>query len=162
MKKTIISLITAAALALPGSVLAVDVTGETQSDQMSGQQSYSESELKEMKVVSRDNEHLGTIKDVSLDEQNDQINFVTIERSDVVSAQPRVSIPIEALNIDTEQQQATLTVDKAKLENAPRQANLDDETFERELESHYGIAPVWDQQQQQPLKEEQDIGEPEE
>lgn len=143
---------------LTGFAFATDEKYEDERGQdISQSRIPAESELRGMKVVDKDGEKIGSIDDVNIDSQTGQVNYVTINRSDLETASETVPVPIEAFSFDPQQQQATLTVDRSKLDNVPEQANMDDQSFERELETHYGISPVWDKEKKQPLKEDQDI-----
>lgn len=54
-----------------------------------------------------------------------------------------IAVPLGAFKLDRENNRATLTVSEAMLDNAPAQAGKSDQDFQRELSSHYGIAPAW-------------------
>ena len=163
MKKTIISLITLiAALSLTCTMVTAGGEKEKdmqQSEQMSQSQSPTAEELKGMQVVNQNGEEIGEIETVNIDAQSGKITYVTLARGGILGmGEESVAVPLEAFNFDMQQQQATLTVDQNKLDNAPQQAEMDSQTFQQELESHYGISPGWqDEQQQQEQQMEQDM-----
>jgi sporulation protein YlmC with PRC-barrel domain len=104
-------------------------------------------ELLGMKIVSPQGEDIGQIEDIKLNTQSGRIGFVNISKGGVLGVGgDKVPVPLAALSFDTQNKQATLTVDKSKLDNAPKQANMSDEEFNRELQSYYGISPAWEQQ----------------
>lgn len=133
-----------------------DQSEQQMTDEMSQVQTPSVEELKGMKVVNRNGEKIGKIKDVKINAQTGQLSYVTLASGGFWGmGEKKIPVPVEALGFDTTQQQVILLVDDGKLEDVPDQANLDDQSFERELESHYGISPIWEdrQQQQQPGSE---------
>ncbi|MGB3221877.1 MAG: PRC-barrel domain-containing protein [Desulforhopalus sp.] len=110
-----------------------------------GTASMSAEEVEGMKVVSQVGEEIGEIKSAKTDQESGKINFVTISKDGVLGMGGEdVAIPFEALLFDQQNEQVTLTVNESKLDNAPQQANMSDEEFQRSLESHYGVAPVWE------------------
>jgi sporulation protein YlmC with PRC-barrel domain len=107
-------------------------------------QVQSPDELKGMQVVSQTGEKLGKIDSVKTDPQSGQIRFVTITKGGVLGMGGEdIAVPLEAFRIDQQNQRATLTVNESMLDNAPQQANMSDDEFQRNLEQHYGVAPAW-------------------
>jgi sporulation protein YlmC with PRC-barrel domain len=148
MKKLATTFIAAMAmLALASPLYAA---GEKKMTEQAGTaQSMSPEELKGMQVVSQTGEELGEIADVKTDEQSGQIQFVTISKGGVLGMGGEdIAVPLEAFRIDQESDRATLTVDQSKLDNAPQQADKSNQEFQRELESHYGVSPAWEQDTQ--------------
>ena len=165
MKKITASLITfSVALALTCPVFAgAEESGGMQSEQqqsdqmqMSQGQIPSAEELKGMKVVNQNGEEIGEITEANQSIETGQVNYVTIAKGGTLGmGEENIPAPVEALSFDSQQQQATLQVDESKLENVPEQAGMDEQSFERELESHYGVAPAFqDEQQQEPQMQE--------
>jgi hypothetical protein len=98
-----------------------------------------------MQVVSQTGVEIGEIKSATTDQNSGKIKFVTISKGGVLGMGGEdIAIPFEALRLDQQNEQATLTVNESKLDNAPQQANLSDDEFQRNLESHYGVAPAWE------------------
>ncbi|MDW7772095.1 MAG: PRC-barrel domain-containing protein [Desulfobulbaceae bacterium] len=130
-------------------------TKTTQTGQMGEASQYQASnipsadELKGLKVVSQQGEDLGEIKDVKMDPQSGRISHVTMSKGGILGIGGEdIAVPLGAFNFNTEQEEATLTVDQSKLDNAPQQAGMSDQEFNRELQDHYGVSPTWEQEQQ--------------
>jgi hypothetical protein len=168
MKKVTVSVLTAVAtLALTCPAFATGEYQKSQQDQMqqSGQMGQSDQmgqsgqfqagsppsaeELQGMKVVSQQGEEIGEIQDVKKDPQTDEISHVTVSKGGVLGIGAQESIvPLEAFTFNSQSDEAILTVDESKLDNAPQQAEMSDQEFQRELQSHYGISPAFQQDQQ--------------
>lgn len=153
MKKITISLVAVmATLALNCPLYAAgDYQQSQQKSQTSARQSSSSSqsaqELLGMKIVSPQGEEIGQIEDIKLNTQSGRINHVTVSKGAVLGVGgEKIAVPLAAFSFDAQADQATLTVDKSKLDNAPQQANMSDDEFSRELQSHYGVSPTWQQQ----------------
>jgi sporulation protein YlmC with PRC-barrel domain len=115
-----------------------------------GSASISSEEIQGMQVVSQTGVEIGEIKSATTDQNSGKIKFVTISKGGVLGMGGEdIAIPFEALRLDQQNEQATLTVNESKLDNAPQQANLSDDEFQRNLESHYGVAPAWEGESKQ-------------
>lgn len=153
MKKLATTFIAAMAmLAMAGPLYAAgegEMTTDTE-QQTGAMQAISPEELNGMQVVSQTGEKLGKISEVKIDEQTGQINFVHVSKGGFlgIGGEDR-AVPLEAFQFDQENNRATLTVDQSKFDNAPQQANLSDQDYQRELESHYGISPAYEQESDQ-------------
>lgn len=158
MKKITVSIVTMlATLALTAPVYAAGEykgTSGTKTEQSGdlkagGKQSQSMSrsqsaeEILGMKVVSRDGENIGEIQDLKIDTRSGRVNYVTVQKGGVmgIGGEEGIAVPLEAFQFTSEN--AKLTVDKTKLDNAPKQSNMSDQEFQRDLQSHYGISPAW-------------------
>lgn len=155
MKKITVSIVTMlAALALTAPVYAAGEykgtsgTKSQQSQSMSqrsqtGGQTQSAEQILGMSVVSRDGEKLGEIQDIKLDTRTGRVNYVTVQKGGVmgIGGEEGIAVPLEAFQFTNEN--AKLTVDKSKLDNAPKQSGMSDQEFQRDLQSHYGISPTW-------------------
>lgn len=131
-----------AMLALVGPLYAGDYGKKSDK---AGATSMSAEEMEGMKVVSQTGEEIGEIKSAKTDHQSGEIKFVTISKGGVMGmGEEETAVPFEALRLDEQNERATLTVNESKLDNAPQQANMSDEEFQRNLESHYGVAPAWE------------------
>ncbi len=118
----------------------------TGTGQMSGSQNVitSPAELKGMKVVSQNGDDIGKIEKVTTDPQSGHVKFVTISKGGVLGMGGKdIAVPREAFRIDNTKQEVTLTVNESKLNNVPKQANMSDDEFQRNLERHYGVAPAF-------------------
>lgn len=114
-------------------------------------ESHTAEEILGLPVVAQDGEQLGEIRNISLDTRTGRINYVTIQRDEgisMVGEEESIAVPLEAFRFTKEN--AILTVDKNKLENAPRPPEMTDREFRRDLETHYGISPVWQEPQDRP------------
>ncbi|MFO7604821.1 MAG: PRC-barrel domain-containing protein [Desulfurivibrionaceae bacterium] len=167
MKKTTISLITVmAAFLLTCSAFAAGEktdksAGATESYQMGQSQIPSADELRGMKVVNQNGEEIGQIEEANIDSQTGQVNYVTLSRGGVLGVgEDQIAAPVEAFSFDKEQQQAQLIVDETKLDNVPAQADMDDKSFQRELESHYGVSPAWEGEDQDPQMDDTQMDDP--
>lgn len=162
MKKITVSIVTMlAALALTAPVYAAgEYKGTTGTKSESGQHSQSMSqrsqsgaqiqsaeEILGMSVVSRDGEKLGEIQDIKVDTRTGRVNYVTVQKGGVmgIGGEEGIAVPLEAFQFTNDN--AKLTVDKSKLDNAPKQSGMSDQEFQRDLQSHYGISPAWQEGQ---------------
>ena len=119
---------------------------DTNSMTQSTSQIQSPEKLKGMEVVSQTGEKLGKIENVNTDTQTGDIRFVTISKGGVLGiGGNEIAIPKEAFRVDQTQDQVTLTVNEDKLENVPKQSDMSDDEFQRNLEQHYGVAPAWNE-----------------
>jgi sporulation protein YlmC with PRC-barrel domain len=152
MKKITISLVALlAAMFLSFPLYAAEDMQQSGMSKKSAAQlgsSISAKQLLGMKIVSPQGENIGRIEDVKLNTESGRLSFVTISKGGVMGiGGDNLAVPLAAFSIDTQNKQATLTVDKSKLDNAPQQqADMSDEEFNRELQSYYGVSPAWQQQ----------------
>lgn len=108
-------------------------------------QSQPDMDIQGFEVYSQSGEEIGKITEVRTDKQSGEVQFVTLTKGGVVGIGGKdIALPLEAFKLDRKNERATLTVSDAMLENAPTQADKSDQDFQRELSSHYGIAPDWD------------------
>lgn len=161
MKKImILSVAVFAAMALSSPLFAAEEAGvQVQSEQigaMHAGSSVTADEIKGMKVISQQGEKIGKIKEAKIDADSGEISYVILSKGGVLFgiAAESIAVPLEAFQFDTTAHQATLTVDKSKLDNAPKQAGMPDDQFARELNSHYGISPAWQEEQELELEPE--------
>lgn len=150
MKKITVSLVTImTSLALTSPLYAAgeskDPAQTSQSREMKAGSSQLQSarDILGMSVVAENGEALGKIQDIKLDTSSGRINFVTIQKGGVmgIGGQEGIAVPLEAFQFSDEN--AKLTVDKTKLDTAPKQSGMSDQEFQRGLESHYGVSPAW-------------------
>jgi sporulation protein YlmC with PRC-barrel domain len=120
---------------------------QSKSTQMAGaSQSQSAKDIKGFQVFSESGEEIGEITEVRTDKQSGEVQYVTVTKGGVIGIGGKdIAVPLGAFMLDRENKRATLTVSEAMLENAPTQADKSDQDFQRELSSHYGIAPVWEE-----------------
>ena len=150
MKKMTVSLVTImTTLALSFPVYAATEDQEssaTHQDQLlQSERSLirSADELMGMTIVSRNGEDLGQIQDIKIDMGTGKISHISIKRGGFmgVGEKKDIAVPLEAFSFS--ENNARLMVDESKLDSAPQQADMADEDFRRNLESHYGISPEW-------------------
>lgn len=175
MKKVTLTIITSAALAFAMPLYASDEpgmqpdskqkTGMTQqgmnSDSQQGMmksgskhmagQNITADKLQGLEVVSQAGEELGEIKKITIDKQSGEVQFITFSKGGILGMGGEdIAAPLSAFEFSEDQ--ARLTVDESKLDNVPQQtAGAADSDYVRDLETHYGVAPAWDQDQN-PLK----------
>jgi sporulation protein YlmC with PRC-barrel domain len=156
MKKITVSILAAAVtLVFTCPVFAADEYKDSkkQTSKMEQQQSGSSQSAKElmgMDVVTQQGEEVAEIQDIRLDIQSGKISYVILSKGGVLGiGDEGIAVPVEALQFSPGSDQVTLNVEQSKLDNAPKQANKSDEEFTRELQSHYGVSPAFQQQQQQ-------------
>ncbi len=163
MKKTLLSCVAIAAmLALAVPVFATGKTdmksdskkdhygaaADSDSSQHMGMMGRSAEELEGLDVYAQNGEEVGEIEEVAVDEQNGKIKFVILSQGGILGmGDEDIAVAFEALRF--EEDRAILTVDRSKLETAPRQANITDDQFQRDLQNHYGVSPAWDQENRQ-------------
>lgn len=147
---TVVATVAMLALASPLYAAAEQKTTADTNPQADAFQSLSAEELKGLQVVSPSGEKIGKISDVKSDEQSGTIQFVTISRGGFLGIGGEdTAVSPEAFELDRENERATLTVSESMLDTAPQQANLSDQEFQRELASHYGVSPAWEQETDQ-------------
>lgn len=131
-----------------GMLLSSQIFAGDAAMKAAGDESHSAKKLMGLSVVSQQDEKIGEIQDIMLDIQSGRITFVTLSKGGVlgIGGEEGIAVPLEALRFDPAAGQATLTVDKNKLENAPKQADMSSQDFQRELQSHYGVSPAWQRQ----------------
>ncbi|MBM9604929.1 PRC-barrel domain-containing protein [Desulfopila inferna] len=147
MNKLATKLITAAAtLAFTVPLYAADeYTKSSAEQQLESAKIKSAEELKGMQVVSQTGDEIGEIKEVRIDTETGEVQFVTISREGALeTGEEIVAAPLGAFEFDGEQ--AKLTIDENRLENVPAQAELSDRDYRRDLETHYGVAPAWEKE----------------
>jgi sporulation protein YlmC with PRC-barrel domain len=120
-----------------------------QSGQLRAGSSPTPEKLKGMKVLSQQGEEIGKIQDVKKDPQTGEVSHVTVSKGGVLGiGSQKSAVPLEAFTFSSQTDEAILTVDESKLDNAPQQAKMPDQEFQRELQSYYGISPAFQQDQQ--------------
>jgi len=158
MKKTMISLIAfMASLSMVSPLFASGYESEQSSGMektrmMSQSQIPSADKLMGMTVINMDGTKIGKIEKVNTDPATGQVNYVTLSKGGVLGmGKDIIAAPLAAFNFDMKGQQAQLTVDQSKLDNVPQRAGMDDKSYEQKLESHYGVAPAWEGQQNEEM-----------
>jgi sporulation protein YlmC with PRC-barrel domain len=174
MKKVTLTIITSAALAFAMPLFAADEPGmQPDSKQKAGMtqqgmkydsqqkagvtqqdiksdskrqagQMITADKLQGLEVVSQTGEEIGEIKKITIDKQSGEVQFVTFSKGGILGmGAEEIAAPLSAFEFSDDQ--ARLTVDQSKLDNVPEKtAGATDSDYQRDLETHYGVAPAWD------------------
>jgi sporulation protein YlmC with PRC-barrel domain len=131
-------------LLLAGPSFAGQTASGEKSPEMAAS-SYTENQLVGLSVFDKKGEEIGKIKEVNLNSETGDINFVILAEGGVMGiGEKRHAVPLAALNINRDEGKATLLVAKDKLEGVPEKtADVTDEEFKGIIEEYYGVAPVW-------------------
>jgi sporulation protein YlmC with PRC-barrel domain len=137
MKKLIMLLMAVLAVALfTGPSLA----GET----MMESSAYTTEQLIGLNVDNLEGKHVGKIRDVNLNSETGEINFVILGKSLLGIGEEKFAVPLEALKIQNDEgsSSATLIVSEIRLMTAPSiEAGQSVEEFRILLQNHYCVAP---------------------
>ncbi len=100
-------------------------------------------------LVSSDGERLGSIEDTKLSQDGNTVEFLIVQ-GDQNEMHP---VPAELVQAEEGQQELTAKIDKQTFDSSPsfgpdEEQRLAEQQFSQEIESHYGIAPAWQQEQQ--------------
>jgi len=100
-------------------------------------------------LVSSDGERLGSIEDTKLSQDGNTVEFLIVQ-GDQNEMHP---VPAELVQAEEGQQELTVKIDKQTFDSSPsfgpdEEQRLAEQQFSQEIESHYGIAPAWQQEQQ--------------
>ena len=105
---------------------------------------YTAEQLIGLNVNNPDGKHVGKIRDVNLNSDTGEINFVVLGKSMLGIGEDKFAAPLEALEIQNDEGSlsATLIVSEIKLISAPSIANGEsDEEFKDNLLNHYCEVP---------------------
>ncbi len=108
-------------------------------------QARSMRKIMDMPIYNRQGIAIGEIEDIKFDTCNGKILYVTVarHRSAKLGEKAGIAVPLEALRV--ERDKVVLAVDQDKLNGVPRPGKPEsDESFQRDLHSHYGIAYPWE------------------
>ena len=95
-------------------------------------------------IISKEGEEVGKINSVKRDINTGRITYVTMTSGGILGmGEKTIAIPFQAVSFSQELDHVTLLVDRSKLDDTPKQANLSEEEFNHKLQSHYGISPAW-------------------
>lgn len=98
-------------------------------------------------VVNRSGEDLGTIEDFMLDLDDGCVQYAVLSFGGFLGVGDKLfAVPFEALSVDFENERFVLDVDEERLEEAPGfdqddWPDFSDETFQREIHSHWNTTP---------------------
>lgn len=141
MKKLIILLISILAVALfSGQSLADETKLESSA--------YTAEQLIGLNVDNLEGKHVGKIRDVNLNSETGEINYVILGKSLLGIGEDKFAVPLEALKIQNAEESvnATLIVSEFMVITAPSiDAGESDEEFRGNLLNHYCGAPEFDE-----------------
>ncbi len=111
--------------------------------QATASQSQSAKDILGIPIIDRRGEKVGRIGDIKFDAERGRIFYVTVDlNKSLKGGKKEAAVPIDVLRF--QENKALLTIDRDKLNNAPKRENLtSDEDFQRDLQRYYGIAPSW-------------------
>jgi sporulation protein YlmC with PRC-barrel domain len=101
-------------------------------------------------VVNRRGEKLGVIEDIMLDVPNGRIAYAVLSSGGFLGVGDRLfAVPWQMLQLDTDEKNMILDVDKERIERAPgfdkdRWPSMADPTWGTELHDYYGVRPYWE------------------
>ena len=102
------------------------------------------------KVVNRNGENLGDIKDLMVDLNNGRIAYAVLEFGGFLGMGSKLfAVPLSAMELDTENKQFIFDQNKETLKNAPgfdkdAWPNFADRTWGASVHSYYGVRPYWE------------------
>ena len=110
----------------------------------------SSSTLSGDKVVNRNGENLGDIKDIMIDVENGRVAYAVLEFGGFLGLGSKLfAVPLSAMKVDTDNHQLIFDQSKETLESAPgfdkdSWPNFSDRTWGASVHSHYGVRPYWE------------------
>lgn len=102
-------------------------------------------------VRNNEGEDLGTIEELMIDLESGRIVYVVLSFGGILGIGDKLfAIPWNALNLDPEDNEMVLNVQREKLESAPgfdkeHWPTMADRDWGAEIHSHYGFEPYWEQ-----------------
>lgn len=102
------------------------------------------------KVVNRNGEDLGEIKDLMIDVDTGRVAYAVLESGGFLGLGSKLfAVPLPAMEVDTEHHRFVFDQDKETLKNAPgfdkdHWPDFADRTWGASVHSHYGIRPYWE------------------
>lgn len=98
-------------------------------------------------VFNRQDEDLGTIKEIMLDVRAGRISYAVLSYGGILGIGDKLfAVPWEALSLDTDNKRFTLDVARERLEAAPgfdkdNWPNMSDQTWAKDVHDYYGTQP---------------------
>jgi len=99
-------------------------------------------------VFNRQDEDLGTIKEIMLDVRAGRISYAVLSYGGILGIGYKLfAVPWEALSLDTDNKRFTLDVARERLEAAPgfdkdNWPNMSDQTWAKDVHDYYGTQPA--------------------
>lgn len=102
------------------------------------------------KVVNRNGEALGEIKDLMIDFGNGRVAYAVLEFGGFLGMGSKLfAVPLSSMELDTENKRFIFDQSKESLEKAPGfdkgdWPNFSDRSWGASVHSHYGVRPYWE------------------
>ena len=102
------------------------------------------------KVVNRQGEDLGDIKDLMIDVDSGRVAYAVLEFGGVLGLGSKLfAVPLSVMEVDTDNQRFIFDKDKETLESAPgfdkdHWPDFADRTWGTSVHSYYGVRPYWE------------------
>lgn len=102
------------------------------------------------KVVNRQGEDLGDIKDLMIDVDNGRVAYAVLEFGGFLGLGSKLfAVPLSAMEADTENHRFIFDQNKESLESAPgfdkdNWPDFSDRVWGSSVYSHYGVRPYWE------------------
>jgi sporulation protein YlmC with PRC-barrel domain len=102
------------------------------------------------KVVNRQGEDLGDIKDLMIDVDTGRVAYAVLEFGGVFGLGSKLfAVPLSAMQLDTENHRLIVAKAQEALESAPgfdkdHWPDFSDRTWGSSVHSHYGVRPYWE------------------
>ena len=101
------------------------------------------------KVVNRNGESLGDIKDLMIDLESGRVAYAVLEFGGFFGMGSKLfAVPLSAMQVDSPNRQFIFEQGKEKLENAPgfdkdNWPDFSDRTWASDIHAYYGVTPYW-------------------
>ena len=102
------------------------------------------------KVVNRQGEDLGDIKDLMIDIDNGRVAYAVLEFGGFLGLGSKLfAVPLSAMEVDTENHRFIFDQSKEVLKNAPGfdkddWPDFSDRAWGSQVHAHYGVRPYWE------------------
>jgi sporulation protein YlmC with PRC-barrel domain len=102
------------------------------------------------KVVNRQGEDLGDIKDLMIDVESGRVAYAVLETGGFLGMGSKLfAVPMQAMELDQDNHRFIFDQNKETLENAPgfdkdHWPDFADRTWGSTVHSHYGVRPYWE------------------
>jgi sporulation protein YlmC with PRC-barrel domain len=128
------------------AILAITLfSGQSLADEsMLKSSSYTADQLIGLNVNNQEGKHVGKIRDVNLNAESGEINYIILGTSMLGIGEDNFAVPLEALEIQNDEgsTSVTLIVSELKLMTAPSiAAGESNEEFRVRLQNYYCVAP---------------------
>lgn len=102
------------------------------------------------KVVNRQGEDLGDIKDLMIDVDNGRVAYAVLEFGGFLGLGSKLfAVPLTAMEVDTENHRFIFDQSKESLQNAPgfdkdNWPDFANRAWGTQVHAHYGVRPYWE------------------